>query len=319
MTLGFSGNKVWPIYIGEGDGSRIDISKGSLMMYRGEDVPHWRPELKSDWQCQVFFHYVDADGEHADAPEFDGRETLGVPAAASLPVNQNKKKKYDSTHRPVMVNRPSRHGPLPIYNGVMIPSWDIELPGALTYCSTHEPQLAFTPEECDRIIAFADEDYAENGSIGTGDKGKVNKEIRNVDLYRIENSKDSQWVFDKIARIVSVANAEHFDFEIMGITHELQLLHYKSGEEPGHYNWHMDVGPGVSATRKISLSIQLTAPTDYTGGELLVNSNGENVFPTTERGSVNLFPSYCMHRVTPMETGERWALVIWVHGSKRFR
>jgi len=32
-----------------------------------------------------------------------------------------------------------------------------------------------------------------------------------------------------------------------------------------------------------------------------------------------MFPSYMLHRVTPITSGERWAMVIWVHGSDRFK
>ena len=63
----------------------------------------------------------------------------------------------------------------------------------------------------------------------------------------------------------------------------------------------------------------LLAPT--TGGLLKTLSveRGQEVKADDSRGTINLFPSYCMHRVGPMVKGERWALVIWVHGSKRFK
>lgn len=337
MTLGYSGRKVWPIYVSpdndDQNGTRIDIPKGSLLMYRGEDLVHWRPEFKGDWQVQVFFHYVDANGPHKDQA-YDGRSRLGmsntekaIEAQEEVPTDtpdgdsiQRTAIPDDNHTTPVLVNKKDRHGPLPIYGGVMIPSWDLELPGAMTYNAKNEPHLVFTDKECEDIIAFSEGEYADVGALGGEDKkGKVNKEIRNVDLYKIEYAPESKWLFDRISRVVSIANAEHFDYEIMGITHELQLLHYKAGAEPGHYNWHMDIGPGTSATRKISVSVQLSDPDNYSGGDLTINSNGQDILVTRERGAINLFPSYSMHRVSPMERGERWALVIWVHGTKRFR
>jgi PKHD-type hydroxylase len=321
MTLGFDGKHVWPIYVGdENNPKRIDIPKGSLLMYMGEKLPHWRPAFKGQWQCQVFFHYVDANGPHA-AEQFDRRPQLGLNAGAKRPVEEQQEvfnQRTDVT-KPVLVDKERRKGPLPIYGGVMIPSLDMELPGLLSYGHMNEPDLSFNPQECEQIIALAADDYAENGSVGGGGTGRVNKEIRNVNLYQLPLDQDTKWIFDKISRMVSVANSEHFDYEIMGITHELQLLHYESGNDPGHYHWHMDIGPGTSATRKISLSIQLSDPNDYEGGDLIVNSNGETIKAPNDRGVVNMFPSYCVHQVTPMKSGERWALVIWVHGTKRFR
>jgi PKHD-type hydroxylase len=329
MTLGFEGRKVWPIFFSndpnDEDGARIDLKVGDLLMYRGEDLIHWRPEFKGKWQCQVFFHYVDADGEHVDQA-FDGRKQLGLSASERKAVQEAEQQKPVSDTKPVIpvdINKKKetkeRRGPLPVFGGVMIPSWDLDIPGLLVYGKENEPDLAFTEEECEAIIDLASEDYASTGSVGTGNKGKVNKEIRNVDLYQVDLNNSTKWLFDRLSRLVSIANAEHFDYEIMGITHELQLLHYKSGKDAGHYEWHMDIGPGQSSTRKISLSVQLSDPMTYKGGELVVNSNGQNILAPKERGAINLFPSYCMHRVSPMEEGERWALVIWVHGSKRFR
>lgn len=320
LTLGFDGSSVWPIYFGTGssdNGTRIDLKLGDILMYRGENLAHWRPEFKGEWQCQVFFHYVDANGPHA-SERYDGRPELGLSAKfkqeAAQPVQENA-----STNNATQNIKQSRQGVFPIYNGVMIPSWDLNLPGLARVTPETHPELAFTPEECQKIIDYASSMYAEPGGVGAGTNGKIQKEVRNVDLYQIPMGQETRWVFDKLARIVSIVNAEHFDFDIMGITHELQLLHYKAGEDPGHYEWHIDMGDMTSSTRKISVSVQLTNPTQYKGGELLVNSHGELISAPSARGSVTLFPSYCLHKVTKMEEGERWALVIWVHGSKRFR
>jgi len=32
-----------------------------------------------------------------------------------------------------------------------------------------------------------------------------------------------------------------------------------------------------------------------------------------------MFPGYMPHTVTSVTSGERYALVVWVHGSRRFR
>jgi hypothetical protein len=319
LTLGFDGMNVWPIYLAadpnDERGKRVDLKIGDFLLYRGEDLVHWRPEFKGEWQCQVFFHFVDANGPHKDN-KFDGRPELGL-GADTKAENQNQTVGQQSPDTGNV--KQSRQGVFPIYNGVMIPSWDLQIPGLASITSTTHPNLAFTPEECERIIGFASSMYAEEGSIGAGADGLIKKDIRNVDLYQIPMNADTRWAFDKLARIVSIVNAEHFDYEIMGITHELQLLHYDSGEDPGHYEWHVDVGNMTSSTRKISVSVQLTAPDQYTGGDLMVNSNGEMLNASRDRGALALFPSYCLHKVTPMQEGERWALVIWVHGSKRFR
>jgi PKHD-type hydroxylase len=115
-------------------------------------------------------------------------------------------------------------------------------------------------------------------------------------------------------------NAKHFDYDISGITHGVQLIHYSAdGEIQGHYDWHVDIGPGEPSSRKISLVVQLTDPEDYDDCELVINNHGTNVVGTKERGSVHLFPSYMLHKVTPISRGNRYALVLWIHGSRRFK
>jgi hypothetical protein len=74
ITLGFEGD-VWSIYMA---GNKVDMQVGDAVLYRGMDVEHWREKYTEGlWQTQVFLHYVDAEGPHADQ-KFDGRESLGV-------------------------------------------------------------------------------------------------------------------------------------------------------------------------------------------------------------------------------------------------
>ena len=51
----------------------------------------------------------------------------------------------------------------------------------------------------------------------------------------------------------------------------------------------------------------------YEGGELLIN-NGQMV--TTEKGigNVTIFPSFLLHKVNPVVSGNRYTLVSWISG-----
>ena len=79
VTLGFSG-KQWPIYIGhkedKTEATEIIMNVRDAVLYRGMDVYHWREKFEGEWQAQVFLHYVDADGPHAEW-KYDKRESLG--------------------------------------------------------------------------------------------------------------------------------------------------------------------------------------------------------------------------------------------------
>jgi len=81
VTLGFEGD-VWPIFMGNQDKSvknKIEMNVGDAVLYRGCEIHHWRKKYKQGkWQAQVFLHYVDANGPHAEW-KFDKREGLNLP------------------------------------------------------------------------------------------------------------------------------------------------------------------------------------------------------------------------------------------------
>jgi hypothetical protein len=81
ITLGFDGD-VWSIYMGDSEdktnGKKIEMDVGDAVMYRGMDKWHWRePYFEGKWQAQVFLHYVDQNGPHAEW-KYDKRESLGI-------------------------------------------------------------------------------------------------------------------------------------------------------------------------------------------------------------------------------------------------
>lgn len=78
IPLGFDGDECWPIQADNGDHSVVaDLQPGDAMVYRGCDVAHWRDEFTGKHQVQVFLHYVDKNGPHADR-KFDTRPSLGA-------------------------------------------------------------------------------------------------------------------------------------------------------------------------------------------------------------------------------------------------
>ena len=67
----------WPIYAqGEGEPAYgADLKPGDALLYRGIKLFHWRDAYQEEARVQVFLHYVDRDGPHADQ-KFDGRPSL---------------------------------------------------------------------------------------------------------------------------------------------------------------------------------------------------------------------------------------------------
>jgi hypothetical protein len=91
LTLDFEGD-VWPIYMGNNEdksnATEIKMEIGDAVMYRGCDIYHWREAYKEGkWQAQVFLHYVDQNGPHAEW-KYDKRESLGMSKTDGSQTNQ---------------------------------------------------------------------------------------------------------------------------------------------------------------------------------------------------------------------------------------
>ena len=81
LTLDFEGD-VWPIFMGanedKSEATEVKMEIGDAVMYRGCDIYHWREAYKEGkWQAQVFLHYVDQNGPHAEW-KYDKRASLGT-------------------------------------------------------------------------------------------------------------------------------------------------------------------------------------------------------------------------------------------------
>lgn len=68
--------------------------------------------------------------------------------------------------------------------------------------------------------------------------------------------------------------------------------------------------------RKLSLTINLSNPRSYEGGDFEIQRDDDIEVVTEGRGQGNmiLFPSFLPHRVTPVTRGTRYSLVIWLLG-----
>jgi PKHD-type hydroxylase len=102
-------------------------------------------------------------------------------------------------------------------------------------------------------------------------------------------------------------------FDLHSIIDDIQFTEYEAGG--GHYDWHIDIGPKTISHRKISIVIQLSDPEDYEGGDLELMPGNYSFAVPKKKGAVVLFPSFILHRVTPVTSGLRRSAVLWVGGS----
>jgi PKHD-type hydroxylase len=155
------------------------------------------------------------------------------------------------------------------------------------------------------------------GVTQTQDENEAFKE----DSYRKSNIKwvpfDDQhkWIYDKLGEMAMEANNNMFHFDLFSMPEQIQYTEYYDYEQ-GHYDWHMDIGYNELSQRKISITVQLSGPDEYDGGDLQLWPGG--TYPINAprgKGNVVIFPSFMMHRVTPIIKGTRKSFVLWLGGG----
>tara|TARA_R110000751_G_scaffold265798_1_gene364867 strand:- start:815 stop:1318 length:504 start_codon:yes stop_codon:yes gene_type:complete len=124
--------------------------------------------------------------------------------------------------------------------------------------------------------------------------------------------KDMPEMYKDIESTMLKANNNHFGFEGMQLTEPAQFTHYLEG---GFYDWHMDndvQGKHQQPVRKISMTLLLSDPATFEGGELEIMSKGKTA--KLKQGQAIFFASWLQHRVKPVTKGERKSLVMWFGG-----
>lgn len=162
----------------------------------------------------------------------------------------------------------------------------------------------FSKEQCEAIQA-----------IGAGRRIWDGKSTSDEDDYRvcktswIEETAETSFVFARLREVVRSVNGL-YALDAKGFA---EPLHYVVYEPGGRFDWHTDLGPGPMSTRKVSISIQLSDDSDYSGGDLEFCPHGV-IDEFRGQGNAIAFPAYIAHRVIPVATGVRHALVAWIHG-----
>lgn len=149
---------------------------------------------------------------------------------------------------------------------------------------------------------------------GTTSGGGNDPRIRRSQVLWLRRADGHEWLYKRIWQQVERVNKRVFGFDITGYHSAIQLARY-AAEDEGFYTWHMDNGE-KNAERKISLSVQLSGPEDYEGGELELWYKMRGIPAPKERGAIVTFPSFVMHRVNPVTRGERFSLVAWISGPR---
>ena len=182
---------------------------------------------------------------------------------------------------------------------------------------------------CDDIVRYAksiQDEMAVTGGLG-------NRKLNKKEIQDLKKKRDSdivwlneRWIYNAIHPWIHEANTQaNWNFE-WSFSESCQFTKYKKGQ---YYDWHCDGWdqpydapntPSHGKIRKLSVTVTLSDPKDYKGGELEFDFRNmdpdkkRNTHKCTEilpKGSLVVFPGFVWHRVCPVKSGERNSLVIW--------
>jgi PKHD-type hydroxylase len=172
----------------------------------------------------------------------------------------------------------------------------------------------FTPEQCQDIINMGHQQKQEEAHVGHKEKkgGNYDAKMRVTTISWIP-FKAMPEMYKIIERTMLQVNRNHFGYEGMQITEVAQFTEYPKG---GFYEWHMDADVNCQyepPVRKISMTILLSNPSEFVGGDLEFMTEG-NKPPHLVQGQAIFFDSMIRHRVSKVKKGIRRSLVMWFGG-----
>lgn len=175
----------------------------------------------------------------------------------------------------------------------------------------------FSSDQCQDIINKALLIPVSDATVGKDGEFAEDSETRRSVIRWIRRNGEWAELFSTIDQLVANANATHFQVSYQ-YCNAFQFTEYDESYQ-GHYVEHMDTFlafPGPH--RKLSISIQLSDPASYEGGDFEFTKCGQKPNPTNikSQGTAIVFPSITYHKVTPVTKGKRYSLVGWYEGPQ---
>jgi len=167
----------------------------------------------------------------------------------------------------------------------------------------------FSEGELSKIIEYCEKFEKEESKL---ENNLVDDKKRISNISWIKYNNDSRWFIDMLHECVKNLNNDYYKFEL----NNFEYIQYTSYDKTGSkYDYHVDLTLNFPRTnmRKLSVVMFLSDDSQYTGGKFILNTGKETEIEQ-KKGRIIVFPSFFLHRVTPIETGVRKSLVNWISG-----
>ena len=183
----------------------------------------------------------------------------------------------------------------------------------------------FSDEELEKVTEYCRSlELISGTTVGKDGVMDDKNEARKSDIAWAHPDDGNMWIFERLAWVTEKLNDRFYEFDLNGFN-VFQYTVY-NGKKKQKYDYHMDTILGtdkpvdMAETRKLSLSLILSDPKDYEGGEFYIQSGSpeqEKLLKMDQlKGRVLAFPSFMIHGVAPVTKGKRESVVVWVEGPK---
>ena len=196
---------------------------------------------------------------------------------------------------------------------------------------------AFSKEELKKVTDLMDSVDLERGTtVGTREDANANNKVihtqepnekvrvSDVKFWNYDNGQgDADFIFYRLNSVIENINNQFYNFDINGYESFQYTVYH--GHEKGKYDFHQDtimgknLPPDMHECRKLSVTFLLNEPgVDFEGGEFQINTGEEKNAESVQmkKGDIIVFPSFLIHRVSPVTKGTRKSIVVWVVGPK---
>jgi len=151
-----------------------------------------------------------------------------------------------------------------------------------------------------------------NGSLSAGSAARRVKNNEEVAMNASQINELNNMVMGSL-----VANPQ---YKSAALPHRIAAPFYARYSEGKEYGDHVD-DPVMGSTDRyrsdISITVFLSSPDDYDGGELVINTSFGEQQVKLKAGDAVMYPSSSLHHVNPVTRGERLVAVTWVQSMVR--
>ncbi len=185
----------------------------------------------------------------------------------------------------------------------------------------------FNEEEIKKVIDYCETlEKMDGTTVGKNGEQVTSNEARVSTVAWANPKEENQWIFDRFLWVADRLNERFYEFNLNGFESFQYTVYNANKKNPGKYDYHMDTIMGLDKpiemmeTRKLSMSLILSDPSEYEGGDFYIQTGSPDKDKLLKmeqlKGRCLAFPSFMIHGVAPVTKGTRRSIVVWIDGPK---